>query len=117
MFFQTGNAVVQVQLENGKSDLTFEITDLAGNKCSTANDYNKQELFVSGTTGNKNNWLEEKDGKIVLKALKQGSKMQELFWTMDFQIASGYTAKLQEKKSEGFQYKRVRDQKYLARKR
>lgn len=60
-------AVVQVQLENGKSDLTFEITDLAGNKCSTANDYNKQELFVSGTTGNKNNWLEEKDGKIVLK--------------------------------------------------
>lgn len=34
-----------------------------------------------------------------------------------FQIASGYTAKLQEKKSEGFQYKRVRDQKYLARKR
>ena len=30
--------------------------------------------------------------------------MQELFWTMDFQIASGYTAKLQEKKSEGFQY-------------
>ena len=40
--------------------------------------------------------------------------MQELFWTMDFQIASGYTAKLQEKKSEGFQYKRVRDQKYLA---
>ena len=59
--------MVQVQLENGKSDLTFEITDLAGNKCSTANDYNKQELFVSGTTGNKNNWLEEKDGKIVLK--------------------------------------------------
>ena len=51
------------------------------------------------------------------EALKQGSKMQELFWTMDFQIASGYTAKLQEKKSEGFQYKRVRDQKYLARKR
>ena len=50
-----------------QSDLTFEITDLAGNKCSTANDYNKQELFVSGTTGNKNNWLEEKDGKIVLK--------------------------------------------------
>lgn len=32
--------------------------------------------------------------------------MQELFWTMDFQIASGYTAKLQEKKSEGFQYKK-----------
>ena len=64
---ENGIAVVQVQLENGKSDLTFEITDLAGNKCSTANDYNKQELFVSGTTGNKNNWLEEKDGKIVLK--------------------------------------------------
>ena len=42
--------------------------------------------------------------------------MQELFWTMDFQTASGYTAKLQEKKSEGFQYKRVRDQKYLAKK-
>ena len=34
-----------------------------------------------------------------------------------FQIASGYTAKLQEKKSEGFQYKRVRDQKYPAKKR
>lgn len=64
---ENGIAVVQVQLENGKSDLAFEITDLAGNKCSTANDYNKQELFVSGTTGNKNNWLEEKDGKIVLK--------------------------------------------------
>ena len=64
---ENGIAVVQVQLENGKSDLTFEITDLAGNKCSTANDYNKQELFVSGTTGNKNNWLEETDGKIVLK--------------------------------------------------
>ena len=64
---ENGIAVVQVQLENGKSNLTFEITDLAGNKCSTANDYNKQELFVSGTTGNKNNWLEETDGKIVLK--------------------------------------------------
>lgn len=64
---ENGIAVVQVQLENGKSDLTFEITDLAGNKCSTANDYNKQELFVSGTTGNKNNWLEETDGKIILK--------------------------------------------------
>ena len=34
-----------------------------------------------------------------------------------FSNASGYTAKLQEKKSEGFQYKRVRDQKYLAKKR
>ena len=36
--------------------------------------------------------------------------MQEFFWTMDFQTASGYTAKLQEKKSEGFQYKSQRSE-------
>ncbi len=33
---------------------------------------------------------------------------------MDFQTVSGYTAKLQEKKSEGFRYKKARNQKYLA---